>query len=371
MGEGLDWSRTRASERSGSGGIGCDEWRISAMNFGHAWGENARWDSGVAKKNSKCEADHTTRAVKRRHAMGKAAKQQRAAAAAAAAASSSSKSSSSSWTLYGLVAVAVAIAVQAFLLYGSPSTTTTEPEPPPPLPAAVCPPSWAECPRIPGADWVALAALEQEASSAPSREALEAYCSPRELLSQQEVRGMHLFCVLPPDETADGGNATRLVVFSDMNDGPSGPPPSVVALPAGLRTAADAIAARAPHAEAAAAPARRRAAPARRALLRPRRPDRDRRRPPLPAPRPAPRGRPVAVAAGAHRPRPRVARFGRQGRGDARGDQVDEAARRRDRGAPRDPLPPRVPPSAAHAAARCHQPPPRRRPPPSVTRRTF
>ena len=66
---------------------------------------------------------------------------------------------------------------------------------------------------------------------------------PRELLSQQEVRGMHLFCVLPPDETADGGNATRLVVFSDMNDGPTGPPPSVVALPAGLRTAADAIAA--------------------------------------------------------------------------------------------------------------------------------
>ena len=175
--------------------------------------------------------------------MGKAAKQQRAAAAAAAAASSSSKSSSSSWTLYGLVAVAVAIAVQAFLLYGSPSTTTTEPEPPPPLPAAVCPPNWPECPRIPGADWVALAALEQEASSAPSREALEAYCRPSELLSQQEVRGMHLFCVLPPDETADGGNATRLVVFSDMNDGPAGPPPSVVALPAGLRTAADAIAA--------------------------------------------------------------------------------------------------------------------------------
>ena len=143
--------------------------------------------------------------------MGKAAKQQRAAAAAAAAAASSSKSSSSSWTLYGLVAVADAVAVQAFLLYGSPSTSATEPEPPPPLPAAVCPSNWPECPRIPGADWVALEALEQEASSAPSREALEAYCSPRELLSQQEVRGMHLFCVLPPDESADGGNATRLV----------------------------------------------------------------------------------------------------------------------------------------------------------------
>ena len=174
--------------------------------------------------------------------MGKAAKQQRAAAAAAAAASPPRNPPPPRDALRPRRR-RCRIAVQAFLLYGSPSTSTTEPEPPPPLPAAVCPPNWPECPRIPGADWVALAALEQEASSAPSREALEAYCSPRELLSQQEVRGMHLFCVLPPDETADGGNATRLVVFSDMNDGPTGPPPSVVALPAGLRTAADAIAA--------------------------------------------------------------------------------------------------------------------------------
>ena len=104
---------------------------------------------------------------------------------------------------------------------------------------------------------------------------------------------MHLFCVLPPDETADGGNATRLVVFSDMNDGPTGPPPSVVALPAGLRTAADAIAALR-HTLGC-----RRASPPPRGASPPRSSPTAacgsrRRRPPLPAPRPAPRGRPVA-----------------------------------------------------------------------------
>ena len=98
----------------------------------------------------------------------------------------------------------------------------------PPRPPARCIDGWAECPRVPGADWVALAELEAAVKMAEFDAAsIEACLGPTPLLSPEPVQGMHLLCVLPPprwrreneDEVRGGeeaGVAAMLAVFPNM-----------------------------------------------------------------------------------------------------------------------------------------------------------
>lgn len=114
-------------------------------------------------------------------------------------------------------------------------------------PPAVCPPNWAECPKVAGADWVALSALEQTPSADPSAEALAACHAPSTLLSPWPVHGMHLVCVLPPPPAAvaeGSGAAATIALFEKMehHSSPSPRPSAVLLLPR-LQTAEQAIAA--------------------------------------------------------------------------------------------------------------------------------
>ena len=134
-------------------------------------------------------------------------------------------------------AVAIAVAFTLRTLAAAPPTASTMPSSSnaaaemarePPRPPARCIDGWAECPRVPGADWVALAELEAAVKMAEFDAAsIEACLGPTPLLSPEPVQGMHLLCVLPPprwrreneDEVRGGeeaGVAAMLAVFPNM-----------------------------------------------------------------------------------------------------------------------------------------------------------
>lgn len=133
---------------------------------------------------------------------------------------------------FGMLALAVVAQGLLTAHYFSKKADPPPPVEPPPvdasLPPARCPDDWPECPRVAGADWVALAALEDS----PFLVAVEG-CS-RRLLSSQAVRGMHLMCVLPPPAGESGRVSATLAVWRDMvrREMPS----DVVLLPKAVRT---------------------------------------------------------------------------------------------------------------------------------------
>ena len=136
---------------------------------------------------------------------------------------SSSLPAGAGLALIGLVGVGVAIALQSFLTATQPSvldSVVEEPQAPPREPTgppARCIDDWAECPRVPGADWVALAQLEESLDvEALDAGAIAACKGPTPLLSAEPVLGMHLLCVLPAPMGEEARVAATLAVFTSM-----------------------------------------------------------------------------------------------------------------------------------------------------------
>lgn len=144
----------------------------------------------------------------------------------------------------GVVGVGVAITMQSALASPPPPAASAEQQAPPrePVgPPARCIDGWAECPKVPGADWVALAELE----AAMSPESLDAESvarclGPTPLLSASRVPGMHLLCVLPPPAGEEARVAATIAAWPGMvrRDAPA----TVLLLPT-LSKAEDVVAA--------------------------------------------------------------------------------------------------------------------------------
>ena len=96
------------------------------------------------------------------------------------------------------------------------ATPAAEPEVQLSGPPAVCPDDWAACPRVPGADWVALAELEASGKAVVDDAAIEACRGPKPLLSVQAVPGMHLLCVLPPPAGEESRVSATIAAFELM-----------------------------------------------------------------------------------------------------------------------------------------------------------
>ena len=110
---------------------------------------------------------------------------------------------------------------------------------------AVCPSDWPNCPRVRGADWVALEELQKTPSARVWRSTAQAFetChGPHSLLSPQPVPGMHLLCVLPPPPAGTPGGASAVATVAVWRDMVRGSPTAVLLLPA-LSDPAHAIAA--------------------------------------------------------------------------------------------------------------------------------
>ena len=162
-------------------------------------------------------------------AMGKKAKPPEAASSSKNNRPASTLPFSGRSLIFGVVGITIAVLVQWLLTAGylSPPSPPTPPKtgmrkrtsppakPEPTGPPAVCPDDWTECPKVPGADWVALEALAKTLEP-PSAEALDEAChQPSSLLSPRDVQGMHLLCLLPPPK--DSGAVSLVAMVPRMN----------------------------------------------------------------------------------------------------------------------------------------------------------
>ena len=115
----------------------------------------------------------------------------------------------------GLVLASVGLLV-AFFAGPASKTGSTSKQPSNSKPPPICPNDWRECPKQPGVDWVKLSQLEGAALSGLSAEVIERCLGPTPLLSEREVPGMHLLCVLPPPSGEEHHVAATLAVFRNM-----------------------------------------------------------------------------------------------------------------------------------------------------------